>query len=68
MHFRPLDSDEIPRYVARERPLDCAGSFKAEALGIALFERVESTDPTGLIGLPLVALCRLLRDAGIAAI
>ena len=63
--FRRLEHDEIARYVERERPLDCAGSFKAEALGIALFERIESLDPTALIGLPLIALSRLLREAGI---
>jgi len=65
VHFRALDADEIARYVEREQPFDCAGSFKAEALGIALFERIETHDPTGLIGLPLIALCRLLGDAGI---
>jgi septum formation protein len=63
--FRGLEHDEIARYVERERPLDCAGSFKAEALGIALFERIESQDPTALIGLPLIALTRLLREAGV---
>jgi septum formation protein len=63
--FRELAPDEIARYVAREQPLDCAGSFKVEGLGIALFERIESVDPTALIGLPLMALCRLLRAAGI---
>jgi septum formation protein len=63
--FRRLAQDEIARYIAREQPLDCAGSFKAEGLGIALFERIESVDPTALIGLPLMALCRLLRAAGI---
>lgn len=63
--FRQLERAEIARYVERERPLDCAGSFKAEGLGIALFERIESQDPTALIGLPLIALCRLLREAGI---
>lgn len=63
--FRPLSIDEIARYVERERPLDCAGGFKAEALGISLFERVESTDPTALIGLPLIALAKLLRECGI---
>lgn len=63
--FRPLDAASIQRYVARERPLDCAGSFKAEGLGIALFERIASEDPTALIGLPLIALARLLRAAGI---
>ena len=64
--FRDLASAEIARYVDAEQPLDCAGSFKAEGLGIALFERIESSDPTALIGLPLVALARLLRAAGIA--
>ena len=62
--FRPLSADEIARYVARENPVDAAGSFKAEGAGIALFERIESTDPTALIGLPLIALARLLRAAG----
>ena len=63
--FRRLEGDEIARYLERERPLDCAGSFKAEGLGIALFERIDSQDPTALIGLPLIALSRLLREAGI---
>ncbi|HET7359875.1 MAG TPA: Maf family nucleotide pyrophosphatase [Rhodanobacteraceae bacterium] len=65
VRFRPLDADTIARYVAREQPLDCAGSFKCEGLGIALFEAIDSSDPTGLIGLPLIALARLLRDHGI---
>jgi septum formation protein len=68
VRFRQLDDVEIEAYVARERPLDCAGSFKAEGLGIALFDSIESTDPTALIGLPLILLCRLLRQAGIAVI
>lgn len=68
VHFRPLDADEIARYIEREQPFDCAGSFKAETLGIALFERIETRDPTGLIGLPLIALCQLLRDAGICVL
>jgi len=68
VRLRALDAEEIARYVAREQPFDCAGSFKCEALGIALFETFESTDPTALIGLPLIALCRLLREAGIAPI
>jgi septum formation protein len=63
--FRALDASVIARYIASEAPLDCAGSFKAEGLGIALFERIESVDPTALIGLPLIALCRLLRAAGV---
>jgi septum formation protein len=66
VHFRPLDADTIARYVEREQPLDCAGSFKCEGLGIALFERIECRDPTALIGLPLIALSRLLREHGLA--
>jgi septum formation protein len=62
--FRELDEAEIDRYLARERPFDCAGSFKSEGAGIALFERIETEDPTALIGLPLMALGRLLRQAG----
>jgi septum formation protein len=63
--FRRLTPDEIGRYVERERPFDCAGGFKVEALGISLFERVESTDPTALIGLPLIWLASALRAAGV---
>ena len=64
--FRVLDAAEISRYLAIERPLDCAGSFKVERLAVALFERVESNDPTALIGLPLIALSRLLRESGMS--
>lgn len=64
--FRRLSDVEIDRYLARESVLDCAGSFKCEGAGISLFERIESTDPTALIGLPLIALARLLRQAGVA--
>ncbi len=66
VRFRALSNDEIERYVARERPLDCAGSFKAEGLGIALFDEIDNRDPTALIGLPLIATARLLREAGFA--
>ena len=66
VRFRHLGAAEIERYVDAERPFDCAGSFKAEGLGIALFEAIESHDPTGLIGLPLIATARLLREAGFA--
>ena len=66
--FRRLEPGEIARYAQREPALDCAGSFKAEGLGIALFERIDSHDPTALIGLPLIALSRLLREAGIVII
>lgn len=65
VQFRELGTAEIARYVQREQPLDCAGSFKSEGLGIALFERIASDDPSALIGLPMIALCRLLRRAGI---
>ncbi len=65
--FRLLTPEEIERYIARERPLDCAGSFKAEALGISLLERIEGEDPTGLIGLPLIWLAATLRNLGYEA-
>ncbi|WP_018935443.1 nucleoside triphosphate pyrophosphatase [Thioalkalivibrio sp. ALJ24] len=64
--FRDLDPAEIAAYVRRDRPLDCAGSFRSEGLGISLFQRMETDDPTALIGLPLIRLAALLRDAGIA--
>lgn len=63
--FRSLDPDTIRRYVTREQPLDCAGSFKSEGLGIVLFERISSEDPTALIGLPLIATARMLRELGL---
>ncbi len=62
--FRNLIDDEIARYIEMEKPLDCAGSFKAEALGITLFERIDSHDPTALTGLPLIWLAGALRRAG----
>jgi septum formation protein len=62
--FRSLSAKEIDRYVEREKPFDCAGGFKVEALGIALFESIESQDPTALIGLPLIWLASALRRAG----
>lgn len=64
--FRSLDTAEIKRYLTIEQPLDCAGSFKVERLGVSLFERIETTDPTALIGLSLIALCRLLRESGMS--
>ena len=64
VRFRELGAAEIARYVEREQPLDCAGSFKCEGLGISLFEQIDSHDPTALIGLPLIALARLLRECG----
>ena len=62
--FRTLTGQEIERYVERERPFDCAGGFRAEGLGISLFESIESSDPTALIGLPLIWLACALRRAG----
>lgn len=61
VHFRHLSEQEITDYVRRERPLNCAGSFKSEGLGIALFEKLEGRDPNTLVGLPLIALCQMLR-------
>ena len=66
VRFRELGSAEIERYVTRELPLDCAGSFKCEGLGISLFEEIDNRDPSALIGLPLIALARMLRQAGVA--
>ena len=63
--FRSLGDDEIERYLLAERPYDCAGSAKSEALGITLLQSVESDDPTALIGLPLIRTCELLRRAGV---
>jgi septum formation protein len=65
VRFRELDPAEIARYIEADAPLDCAGGFKAESLGIALFERIDSADPTALTGLPLIWLCGALRRAGI---
>jgi septum formation protein len=64
VRYRHLDRATIERYVKRERPFDCAGGFKSEALGITLCDSIDSTDPTGLIGLPLIRLSALLREAG----
>ncbi len=66
--FRELDAPSIETYLRRETPYDCAGGVRSESLGIALFERIDSDDPTALIGLPLIALCRLLRAAGVDVI
>jgi septum formation protein len=63
--YRDLSATEIEAYLRREQPYDCTGSVRSEALGIALFESIESSDPTALIGLPLIALTTMLRAAGI---
>ncbi|MTW21150.1 Maf family protein [Allochromatium palmeri] len=65
VHFRTLTRARILGYLERERPYDCAGSFKSEGLGIALFERLEGDDPTALIGLPLIRLIPLLESSGL---
>lgn len=62
--LRQLEDHEIARYVEADMPLDCAGSFKVESLGIGLFKSVKSEDPTALEGLPLIRLCQWLRDQG----
>lgn len=62
--LRELSDAEIDRYLRVEQPLDCAGSFMIEGLGISLFDRVESNDPSALIGLPLIKLCQCLRELG----
>jgi septum formation protein len=62
--LRTLDDAAITRYIEREPAFDCAGGFKAEGLGITLFERMESADPTAIVGLPLIWLAGALRTAG----
>lgn len=64
VRFRELTTLEIQRYVERDQPFDCAGGFKAESLGIALFEQIDSSDPTGLTGLPLAWVAGALRRSG----
>ena len=65
VQFRQLSDTEIEHYLRAEQPYDCAGSFKSEGLGVALFESMRGDDPSSLIGLPLISLCAMLRDAGI---
>jgi septum formation protein len=64
VYFRPLGPAEIERYIEAEQPFDCAGGFRCESLGISLFARIVSEDPTALIGLPLIAVGRSLRQLG----
>ncbi len=66
--FRVLTPAMIERYLRREQPYQCAGSFKSEGLGIALFDRLEGDDPTSLIGLPLIRLTRMLEAAGVVVL
>ncbi|HRH71518.1 nucleoside triphosphate pyrophosphatase [Zoogloea sp.] len=65
VRFRALSDDEIVRYVEREQPLDCAGSAKSEGLGITLLDALSGDDPNALVGLPLIALARMLRNEGL---
>jgi septum formation protein len=64
VNFRLLERPAIERYVAKEQPLDCAGGFKSEGLGITLCESIDTSDPSALIGLPLIRLSAALRHAG----
>lgn len=60
VRFRQISEQQVRTYIKKEQPLDCAGSFKCEGLGICLFESISSDDPSALVGLPLIALCNLL--------
>lgn len=64
VYLRALDAAEIERYVAAEQPFDCAGGFRCEGLGISLFTRIVSEDPSALVGLPLIGVARALRQLG----
>lgn len=66
VQVRTLSDQEITAYLEKEQPYDCAGSFKVEGLGISLFDKVSTDDPTALIGLPLIKLCNLLRRTGVS--
>jgi septum formation protein len=66
LHMRPLSGAEIERYVASDEPLDCAGSYRIERLGISLFERIDCADQTAIVGLPLLRLCVELRRLGLS--
>jgi MAF protein len=65
VHFRTLRPSQIRAYLEREQPYDCAGSFKSEGLGIALFRRLEGEDPNALIGLPMIRLVEMLAEEGV---
>jgi len=65
VRFKPLTASDVEAYVSRERAYDCAGGFRAERLGCALFERMRGDDPTALLGLPMIRLCEMLRTAGL---
>ena len=67
VNFRPLTDDEIERYIEADKPLDCAGSFRSEALGISLLASMQNDDPSSIIGLPLIRVAEALRRCGITA-
>ena len=64
VHFRHLSSEEIIRYLNQEKPFECAGSFRSESLGCCLTTKISSSDPSALVGLPLIKLSYFLREAG----
>lgn len=66
VHMRHLNAEQIERYLHAEEPYDCAGSFKAEGLGVSLFQRTEGDDATSLVGLPLIRLVDMLLAQGVA--
>ena len=66
--FRNLSDEEIENYLRKEQPYNCAGSAKSEGLGIAVIEKMQGDDPNALVGLPLIALCSLLRNEGVYVI
>jgi len=65
VEFRSFDENTAQRYIRIEQPLDCAGSFKCEGLGVSLFKRQSGDDPTSLVGLPLIRTCEFLRELGV---
>lgn len=68
VHFRNLTRAQIEGYIAKEAVINCAGSFKSESLGVALFQRVEGDDPSSLMGLPLICLCSMLERMGVSVL
>jgi septum formation protein len=68
VHFRELSEATIYNYLEKDNPMDCAGSFKSEGMGIALFRRLEGDDPSALIGLPLIRLVSMLEAAGVRVV
>jgi predicted house-cleaning NTP pyrophosphatase (Maf/HAM1 superfamily) len=65
VHMRKLDVEQVERYLRIEEPYDCAGSFKAEGLGVSLFQSTEGPDATSLVGLPLIRLVDMLQAEGV---